>query len=82
MAPEATTPGYDDADLGETGMRTDRPDPWGFDLYDPRITMRQLAADAQRRYEADVPEPDRPTTVDDGASSEPQDRELVGGSAR
>ncbi len=63
-------------------MRTERPEPWGFDLYDPRITMRQLAADAQRKYEPDVSEPDEPTAVDPGASAEPQDRELVGGGTR
>ena len=71
-------------DLGKRGgaMRTDRPDPWGFDLYDPRITIRQLAADAQRKYEADVPEPDAPAAVDEGASAEPQEQELVGGGSR
>ncbi len=41
-------------------MRTERPEPWGFDLYDPRLTIRQLAADAQRKYEPDEREPEEP----------------------
>ena len=63
-------------------MRTERPEPWGFDLYDPRLTIRQQAADAQRKYEPDEREPEEPADVDDGASSELQDRELVSGGSR
>ena len=70
-------------DLGKRGgaMRTDRADPWGFDLYDPRITIRQLAADAQRKYEPEMLEPDE-AVPDEESLSEVQDRELVSGGSR
>lgn len=31
-------------------MRTERPTPWGFDVWDPRLEMRRAAAEAQRTY--------------------------------
>jgi hypothetical protein len=31
-------------------MRTERPTPWGFDVFDPRLEMRRAAAEAQRTY--------------------------------
>ena len=68
--------------IGEAAMRTDRPEPWGFDLYDPRITMRQLAADAQRKYPADVPETDESAVAEEAPPSESSDRELVAGGSR
>ena len=63
-------------------MRTERPEPWGFDLYDPRLTIRQQAADAQRKYAADQTEPDEPDPLDEEPSSQPQERESVGGRSR
>ena len=46
-------------------MRTERPEPWGFDLYDPRLTIRQQAKDDQRKYDAALPEPHEPAPVDE-----------------
>ena len=62
-------------------MRTERPEPWGFDLYDPRLTMRQQAADAQRGS-TDAPDSDEPIDIEEPASSEPRELEPVGGGAR
>jgi hypothetical protein len=62
-------------------MRTERPEPWGFDLYDPRLTMRQQAADAQRGS-ADQSDIDEPTVVEESAPLEPGELEPVGGGAR
>ena len=60
-------------------MRTERPTPWGFDVWDPRLELRRAAADAQHR--SDIPElmkSDDPTP-DDAAQPEPKrEPQLVG----
>jgi hypothetical protein len=33
-------------------MRTERPTPWGFDIWDPRLEQRRAAAEAQRNAAA------------------------------
>jgi hypothetical protein len=62
-------------------MRTERPEPWGFDRYDPRLTIRQQAKDAQRKYDPDVPEPDAGTAVDEPTKGE-REPESVGAAPR
>jgi hypothetical protein len=59
-------------------MRTERPTPWGFDVWDPRLTLRQQAADAQRIPIADTPDSDETTILDEPAATEPREPELVG----
>ena len=39
-------------------MRTERPTPWGFDVWDPRLEQRRAAAEAQRGSSS-VEEPTR-----------------------
>ncbi len=61
-------------------MRTERPEPWGFDIWDPRLTLRQQAADAQRES-VDVPDMsaiDQPTVVVEPGEAEPRELEPVG----
>ena len=50
--------------------------------YDPRLTIRQQAADAQRGHGPDLPEPDEPAAMDETPQAESGDRELVGGGSR
>ena len=38
-------------------MRTERPTPWGFDVWDPRLELRRAAADAQVYQPAEAEEP-------------------------
>ena len=38
-------------------MRTESPTPWGFDRWDPRLSIRQAAAEAQRGTSLDEPQP-------------------------
>jgi hypothetical protein len=59
-------------------MRTERPTPWGFDVWDPRLTLRQQAADAQRIPIADTPDDHEPAIPDEPAATEPREPELVG----
>jgi hypothetical protein len=59
-------------------MRTERPTPWGFDVWDPRLTLRQQAADAQRVRIADTPDDREPTDPDEPEPTEPREPELVG----
>ena len=61
-------------------MRTERPTPWGFDVWDTRLTLRQQAADAQR-----VPVPDmaddhdhEDKVLDEPAATESRELEVVG----
>ena len=59
-------------------MRTERPEPWGFDLWDPRLTLRQQAADAQRGS-VNVSDIDEPTVVEkEPAPAEPRELATVG----
>ena len=60
-------------------MRTERPEPWGFDVWDPRLATRQQAADAQRASDTDVRDGDAPTAPDESAPAEPRELEAVGG---
>jgi hypothetical protein len=61
-------------------MRTERPEPWGFDLWDPRLTLRQQAADAQRESVdvPDVPPSGQPTAAEEPGEAEPRELEPVG----
>jgi hypothetical protein len=61
-------------------MRTERPEPWGFDVWDPRLTIRQQAAEAQQLSNDDVMDGDDPTVVDESAA-EPRELETVSGGA-
>ena len=61
-------------------MRTERPEPWGFDVWDPRLTLRQQAADAQHVSDADLLDPDDPTVLDE-APTDPRELENVGAGA-
>jgi hypothetical protein len=78
----ASVHGRDEEPIGEAAMRTERPEPWGFDLWDPRLTMRQQAGDAQRLSDAEGQETDDPADWDDPASAEPRELEPVGGVGR
>lgn len=69
--------GHDEDAEGEAAMRTERPEPWGFDLYDPRLTMRQQAADAQRGS-ADPSDIDEPSVEEEPDPVEPRELEPVG----
>jgi hypothetical protein len=60
-------------------MRTERPEPWGFDLWDPRLTIRQQAADAQHVTDANLLDAEDPTVLDEPESTEPRELETVGG---
>ena len=55
-------------------MRTERPAPWGFDVWDPRLTMRQQAAAAQ--HEPAVDELDSEDAVGLGEHAADESREL------
>jgi len=60
-------------------MRTERPTPWGFDVWDPRLTMRQLAASAQHEFDLDGDvDSDVTTTVTGGEPADSADLETVG----
>ena len=61
-------------------MRTERPTPWGFDVWDPRLSLRQQAAEAQRMPIAVAPDDPEPSNPDEPASTEPRERETVGAS--
>jgi hypothetical protein len=63
-------------------MRTERPTPWGFDVWDPRLTLRQQAADAQRAPVADTSDDREPATSDEPAATGPREPELVGAPER
>ena len=63
---------------GSFGMRTERPTPWGFDVWDPRLTLRQQAADAQRNPIADTPDDHEPAIPDEPTASEQRELEVVG----
>jgi hypothetical protein len=59
-------------------MRTERPQPWGFDVWDPRLTMRQQAADAQHKADGELREVDEPADRND-SPVETRELETVGG---
>ena len=59
-------------------MRTERPQPWGFDVWDPRLTMRQQAAEAQHEADASWRETDEPADRDE-SPVETRELETVGG---
>ncbi len=59
-------------------MRTERPTPWGFDVWDPRLTLRQQAADAQRHPVTETPDEPDATDVDEPASPESRELEVAG----
>ena len=65
-------------------MRTERPTPWGFDVWDPRLDLRRAAAEAQRRYGVvDIPDRENAADRDVSEPPEPEDVEAVGaGSGR
>jgi hypothetical protein len=47
-------------------MRTERPTPWGFDIWDPRLELRRAAADAQHGVApAKAPPDDDPPNLDE-----------------
>ena len=60
-------------------MRTERPEPWGFDVWDPRLTLRQQAADAQHVSDQGELDADDQTVLDESAPAEPRQLETVGG---
>ena len=65
--------------LGRHEMRTERPTPWGFDVWDPRLEFRRAAADAQRGNDFPLPaKDDDPTRLDDDEHSEQREPDLVG----
>jgi hypothetical protein len=63
-------------------MRTERPEPWGFDLWDPRLAIRQRAVDAQPLSDAEGPKKDEASDWDEPAPAEPRELETVGGLGR
>ena len=74
----ATVHGRDEDAEGEAAMRTERPEPWGFDLWDPRLTLRQQAADAQRASGDDPPGIDQPTEADEPVQTDAREPQPVG----
>lgn len=59
-------------------MRTERPAPWGFDVCDPRLSLRQQAAAAQHESDTDpVPRAD-PKVPDEPDSVDARELETVG----
>jgi hypothetical protein len=61
-------------------MRTERPTPWGWDIWDPRLSIRRDAAQAQwGQADEDARAPDDPNP-DEPASTDSAERELVGAS--
>ena len=47
-------------------MRTERPTPWGFDIWNPRLELRRAAADAQREAASEeVPAGEDPPALDE-----------------
>lgn len=64
-------------------MRTERPTPWGFDIWDPRLDLRRAAADAQQGVV--VPEPvddDDPAIPDETTLADWPELEAVGAGGR
>lgn len=59
-------------------MRTERPTPWGFDVWDPKLTLRQQAADAQRLSDRNMPDDHEVAAMEDSGASEPPELETVG----
>ncbi len=58
-------------------MRTERPAPWGFDVFDPRLEMRRAAAEAQRTYGVLDISSDHVSAEDDAAQIDAENREPV-----
>jgi hypothetical protein len=59
-------------------MRTERPTPWGFDIWDPRLSTRREAAQAQwAQSDEDSKMPDD-WTWDEPGSTETTEPEAVG----
>jgi hypothetical protein len=81
IASGATGHGRDEDADREAAMRTERPAPWGFDVWDPRLTLRQQAADAQHESDAGVPDGADPTVPHEPAPAEPPELETVGARA-
>lgn len=79
IAPGATVRGRDEEPIGEVAMRTERPAPWGFDVWDPRLSVRQQAADAQHEPAVDELELDDAVGLREPAEDESRELETVGG---
>ncbi len=63
-------------------MRTERPGPWGFDVWDPRLTVREQAAHAQHEPALDDLDREDVVGLDDPAADESRELETVGGFIR
>lgn len=64
-------------------MRTERPTPWGFDIWDPRLEQRRAAAEAQRgNASAEAPARDDWPILGDDTPLEWPALEPVGARAR
>jgi len=62
-------------------MRTERPEPWGFDVWDPRLTIRQQAADAQHESDREPLDGADRTDLDEPVPPAPRGFETVGAGA-
>ena len=60
-------------------MRTERPEPWGFDVWDPRLTMRQQAAAAQHEPAVDELDSEDAQGLGEPPADESRELEIVGG---
>jgi hypothetical protein len=64
-------------------MRTERPTPWGFDIWDPRLEQRRAAAEAQRGGAfVEAPASDDSPILDDETPFDWPALEAVGAGAR
>jgi hypothetical protein len=64
-------------------MRTERPTPWGFYIWDPRLEQRRAAAEAQRgRASVEAPAGDDSPILDDETPFDWPALEAVGAGAR
>ena len=60
-------------------MRTERPEPWGYDVWDPRLTVRQQAANAQHEAALDDHHTDDTVGPNEPVADETRELETVGG---
>ena len=60
-------------------MRNERPEPWGFDVWDPRLTVRQQAADAQHEPAVDELEGEDAVGLGESVADETRELAHVGG---
>jgi hypothetical protein len=64
-------------------MRTERPTPWGFDIWDPRLEQQRAAAEAQRdSASVEAPAGDDWPILDNEAPFDWPALEAVGAGAR